>query len=680
MPNAATPASMPSPIIGTSPIAELLRTHDWSATPLGPIASWPDALVIHLNLILAAKFPMAIFWGKDLLQFYNDAHAPAYAEKHPSALGQPGRAFWQESWSIVGPQIEAAFLGETTFRSNQLVPIFRDGHLQDSWWVYNYSPIRDLSSAIVGVLVVAHETTSEVLAQRHADEFMVALRREREQFRDLFLQAPVPIIMMHGPEHRITFINPSYVRLIRRNSPADVLGLPIHQAIPEFDGQGYFELLDRVYRTGLPFIGKESLAVVPNEHTGALEDRFFNFIYQAVRDSAGDIEGVIAIAIEITDQVHARTELERRGALLFELQQETERQRIELETIYNTAPIALSLFDAKTFNYLRCNERTAEILGRPVAEIIGNPAMSMVNIPLVKEIFTRAAAGIPTRNILMDGEIPTRPGVHRYWIGNYSPVYAADGTVYAITGAAVEVTQQKKTEAALIQTEKLAVVGRLAASIAHEINNPLESVTNLLYLARNSTSFDEIQSFLVTAEQELQRVSLITNQTLRFHKQSTKPIAVTCEQLFEATLAIHQAKLNNAGITVHKRKRARRSVLCLDGEIRQVLNNLLGNAIDATPAGGRILIRSRESTDWRTNRKGLTLTVADTGSGIPASTLAQIFEPFFTTKGNAGTGLGLWISKEIVDRHNGRLTVRSSTNPAHPGTVFALFLPFESLA
>jgi signal transduction histidine kinase len=235
-----------------------------------------------------------------------------------------------------------------------------------------------------------------------------------------------------------------------------------------------------------------------------------------------------------------------------------------------------------------------------------------------------------------------------------------------------DITERKRTEDALLRNEKLAAVGRLASSIAHEINNPLESVTNLLYLARTSNDSGQIADYLATAESELRRASAITSTTLRFHRQSTRPAQVDCDDLIGGVLGIHQSRMKNAGVSLERHTRSTRPICCSEGEIRQVLSNLVANAVDAMQAtGGRLLIRTRETHHWHTNRPGVAITVADTGPGIPAPVLARIFEAFFTTKGDAGTGLGLWISREIVDRHHGRLNVRSNRS----GTVFILFLP-----
>jgi signal transduction histidine kinase len=203
----------------------------------------------------------------------------------------------------------------------------------------------------------------------------------------------------------------------------------------------------------------------------------------------------------------------------------------------------------------------------------------------------------------------------------------------------------------------LAAVGRLADSIAHEINKPLESVTNLLYLIRGSHTVTEVREYIDVAERELRRVALITNQTLHFHRQSTKPSEAFCYDLTGNSLAMFQGRLLNNHVSVEKKKRAEHPVDCLASEIRQVLNNLIGNAIDSIHLGERLLLRSREGTDFQTGGRGLVITVADTGAGMNAETKSKLFQAFYTTKGIGGSGLGPWISKDIVDRHRGKAEV-----------------------
>ncbi len=262
-----------------------------------------------------------------------------------------------------------------------------------------------------------------------------------------------------------------------------------------------------------------------------------------------------------------------------------------------------------------------------------------------------------------------------------SPIRNRDGKVTHVVGIQMDVTTRVEFESALRESEKLAAVGRLAASIAHEINNPLEAVTNLLYLARESEDRAEVRGYVVQAEEELRRASQITSQSLRFYKQSSKPVAVRPSGLLDAVLDLYQGKLINANIKVERRERMCESIVCLESEIRQVLANLIRNAIDAmSGSGGRLIIRSHEASEWRSGSKGVIITIADTGTGMSPSTLKNLYTAFFSTKGIGGTGLGLWVSSEIVTRHQGSLRVRSRQSDAGSWTVFELYLPYQGLA
>jgi signal transduction histidine kinase len=238
-----------------------------------------------------------------------------------------------------------------------------------------------------------------------------------------------------------------------------------------------------------------------------------------------------------------------------------------------------------------------------------------------------------------------------------------------------DLTGEKRGEAVLVRSEKLAAVGRLATSIAHEINNPLAAVTNLIYLALAHPNAAEVQDLLTQADRELRRVSRIANQTLRFHKQASRPQLMSTKNLFEAVLVVFEGRLRNSNIQVESRGYADEPVECFEGDMRHVLANVLANAIDAMPHGGCLLIRSRKGTEWSSGRPGLYLTVADNGCGMSPEGRKRLFEPFFTTKDIRGTGLGLWVSAQIMERHQGRIRLRSSQHPDRRGTTVSLFLP-----
>ena len=255
----------------------------------------------------------------------------------------------------------------------------------------------------------------------------------------------------------------------------------------------------------------------------------------------------------------------------------------------------------------------------------------------------------------------------------------------------VDLREQKRSEQVLRQTEKLAAAGRLAASIAHEINNPLEAIINCIYLIEQSALPPEIRHYVQLAQQELARVSHITTQTLRFYRQSTRPAQTDLAELIETVLVLYEARLRDHGIRVERQFHPTPPVTVYAGEVRQVLANLVGNALDAISGGlgnqaegprakssRRLVVRLRPTRDWQKGEPSVAILIADTGSGMSRETLRRIYEPFFSTKGLTGTGLGLWVSREIVSRHHGKIRVHTRTEfPS--GTVFRLLLPVDSI-
>lgn len=246
----------------------------------------------------------------------------------------------------------------------------------------------------------------------------------------------------------------------------------------------------------------------------------------------------------------------------------------------------------------------------------------------------------------------------------------------------VDLTEQRRSQEAVRRTEKLAATGRLAASIAHEINNPLEAVTNCLYLMRQTELNDTALHYLEMAQQELDRVIHISTQTLRFYRQNTRPQQTDVHELLETVVALYERRMRSLGIECTCEFPALPRITVYDGEIRQIFSNLIGNAVDAMQlSGGRLTLRTAQARDWKQDREGIAITVADNGTGIDRRTMKRIFEPFFSTKGTTGTGLGLWVSREILAKHQGTIHVRSHV-PRHDGgsdgwTVFRVFLPFS---
>jgi PAS domain S-box-containing protein len=249
----------------------------------------------------------------------------------------------------------------------------------------------------------------------------------------------------------------------------------------------------------------------------------------------------------------------------------------------------------------------------------------------------------------------------------------------AILEVGRDITAQIQAEEALRETEKLAAMGRVAGIIAHEINNPLAAITNTLYLVRNHPSLDDTaRHFADMAEQELQRVSHITRQTLSFYRESKQPIAVNLSELLDDVLELQGRAMSSSRIQVRKRYFTSPVVQGFPVELRQVFLNLVGNAVQAMPAGGTLGVTVREATDWSLQRRGTIISILDSGVGINPEDAKRLFQPFFSTKSTKGTGLGLWISKGIVQKYDGSLSCRSIRTQHGSATCFRVFLPVTS--
>jgi PAS domain S-box-containing protein len=315
------------------------------------------------------------------------------------------------------------------------------------------------------------------------------------------------------------------------------------------------------------------------------------------------------------------------------------------------------------------NRGAAEMFGYAAHEAIGKPFFKLIS--LEEEPAGTLDALHHGQNIHIETAGHHRSGRRVDLSVSLTPHLEAPGTLVAFSAIVRDITLQKLAERALLQSEKLASVGRLASSIAHEINNPLEAITNLLFILDLKATTSELKGLIRTAQEELARVSQITTHTLRFHRQSSKPTEVDVKQLLESVLLLYRPRLQNSSIE----GRVDRSDACLllsrEGELRQVILNLVGNAVDAMKTGGRLLLRCREATGLKNGGKGVRITIADTGTGMDQQTLKRIFEPFFTTKGIGGTGLGLWVTLDLVHKSLGSIRVRSSNR----GSVFALYFP-----
>ncbi len=360
-----------------------------------------------------------------------------------------------------------------------------------------------------------------------------------------------------------------------------------------------------------------------------------------------------------------------------------------LDSMLANAPIGLAFVD-RNGRVVRVNQIFADLTGVAVSRHLGRTLTDLLPKTVASEIEGAVhrvfSSEEPVRNMELNGVGGKlrRPWT---WLISAYPVRTMPNQVRWVGIIALDASDRKRSEEALRRTEKLAVTGRLAASIAHEINNPLEAITNLLFLLRCSSDLpDTAKQYVTMADNEVRRISEITQQTLRFYRQPSQPATVTAEELIDSVLNLYQSRIHVVDLHVEREYEPGLTLFCFAGEIRQVFANLVGNAIDASSTGGRLMLRARRSRDWRNPAQtGVRFTVADTGAGMEPDVREHIFEAFFTTKEATGTGLGLWVSQEIVLKHRGLMRVRSraaapsdALEQTRSGTVFEVFLPDEA--
>ncbi|MEP6951844.1 MAG: PAS domain S-box protein [Ginsengibacter sp.] len=288
---------------GGGEMGALTRAKDWSKTPVGLVKGWPQSLRTALGIVLNSKFPMFLWWGPQLICFYNDAYRPSLGEngKHPAILGQRAEEAWPEIWDIIKPLIEQVLNGgEATWSEDQLIPIYRNGKIEDVYWTFSYSPVNDESGKVAGVLVTCSETTEKVNTLKSLEE------SNRRYFNNI-MQAPVAMCIFRGESHTVEIANELMMELWGK-SAEQVMNKPIFEGLPEARGQGLEQLMDNVYNTGKKFIANERPVKLPRN--GKIENIYINFVYEAFKEPDGAISGIVAIASEVTEQVVARKKVE----------------------------------------------------------------------------------------------------------------------------------------------------------------------------------------------------------------------------------------------------------------------------------------------------------------------------------------------------------------------------------
>jgi PAS domain S-box-containing protein len=423
-------------LAGGGEMGQLIREKDWSTTPVGNPETWPQSLRTILNIIINSRFPMFLWWGPELTCFYNDAYRPSLGKhgKHPGILGEAAETAWAEIWPIIKPLIDQVLsTGEATWSEDQLIPIYRNGKIEDVYWTFSYSPVVDESGKISGVMVTCSETTEKVITLK-------TLENSNRRYIDNITRAPVALCIFRGENFVVEMANQLMLEIWGKNAE-EVINKPIFEGLPEARGQGLEILLEQVYKTGEKFVANERAVLLPRD--GHIEEVFINFVYEALREFDGSINGIVAIASEVTPQVIARRKIE-------------ESEKRFRETV-KQAPLGITILRGPEFIVELANENYLQLVDKTEESFTGKPLFD--SLPEVREIVQPLLTQVmQSGEAFHASEFPVvlnRYGKSELTYFNmvYHPLKEEHGAFSGIMVVATEVTSSVKAKHSLSESE-----------------------------------------------------------------------------------------------------------------------------------------------------------------------------------------------------------------------------------
>jgi PAS domain S-box-containing protein len=423
-------------IEGGGEMGKLTRSFDWSSSSIGAPDQWPQSLRTTLGIILHSAFPMFLFWGKDLICFYNDAFLPSLGidGKHP-ALGKKGIEVWPEIWSFIGPLIEQVMTsGEPVWFEDQLVPFYRNGRMEDIYWTFSYSPAYGDDGDINGVFVTCTETTGKVITNKK-------LKKNEQNLRNTITQAPIAMCILTGPDHVVEIANDRMLELWGKKV-SDVVNKPIFEGLPEAKGQGFEELLDGVFTSGRTFSAQAAPVMLPRGDQ--IETVYVNFVYEAYRESSGEISGVIVVALDVSDQVIAHRKLE-----------ESEQH---VRSIVESAPFPIGVYKGREMRITMVNQAIKDVWGKGndiVGKLYADVLPELENQKIYPQLDEVYITGIPfhARNQRVDLQVEGRLQSY-YFNYSFTPLFDADGNVYGVVNTAADITDLNIAKQKVEQSER----------------------------------------------------------------------------------------------------------------------------------------------------------------------------------------------------------------------------------
>jgi PAS domain S-box-containing protein len=651
-----------------------VRAFDWASTALGSPEQWPVSLRTLVNLLLASTQPMFVAWGPERTWLYNDAFIPILGRKHPEALGRQSREVWNEAWDVVGPMFDRVFAGEPVSIKDFALGLDRQGKVEDAHFEFAYTPSRGETGLVEGLFGTCIETTARVMAECRQAE---AMDRQRRQFQC----APGFICILRGPDHVFEFVNESYVRLLGER---DFLGKPVRQAVPEVEGQGFLELLDRVYQTGVRYVAQQTPISLIRSDGGAPEARVLDFVYEPILGDDREVTGIFVEGFDVTDSYRVHEKLRELNQSLERRVEERTADLMNIQTFYTHSSECHAILSRRAdgrFQYDEVNPATLRLYGMSRETVIGRTVEEVFPPEVARELSQHLSHSVsnsaPYRYSRKQGNSTVEAIA--------TPIPVAPGNQPRLAVTARDITERQNLEEQLRQAQKMEAVGQLAGGIAHDFNNMLAVVIGSLDLLqrRIGESDPRAKRYADAATEGARRAAQLTQRLLAFSRQ--QPLSPESLDLNKLVAGMSELLRHSLGADIQLERVLAGGLWCTrtdPNQLENVILNLAVNARDAMPEGGRLTIETQNThldERYTATHVGLApgqyvlLAVSDTGGGMPEHVIAKAFDPFFSTKEiGKGTGLGLSQVYGFVRQSGGHVKIYSEVGQ---GTTVKVYLP-----
>ncbi len=639
---------------GGGEMGNLIRSMDWDLNPLGAPENWHIALKQSVSMMLKTNFPVLICWGPDYIQLYNDAFRPINGtSKHPQALGCSARKTYEEIWDTIGPLFKNVMAGNTVSFPDFKVGLERNGYLEDCCFDFSYSPISDIEGNVLGILVICVETTEKVRAIHR-------LNINQEYIRNIIRKAPVAIGILRGRELIIETANDMILKIW--NKSEKILGMPLALALPELNGQPYLKLLNDVYKSGKAYYGTEAPALL--EHNGELQEFYFNFIFQPFKDGE-NINTIMVVAIDVTEHVDARKEMERAfeqarlskeaaelGTFDMNLEKGTMEWDERCRTLFGISHTETVTYETDFVEGLHPDDRER--------------VLKIINNVLIKSI-SNGDYDVEYRTIGLEDQ-------KLRWVRAKGKAYfdKQDNPVRFI-GSVLDITEQK-----LDEIRKNDFIGM----VSHELKTPLTSLTAYIQMLLGKAINNDdvlITGALEKANVQVKKMSNMINGFLNISRLESGRMLIE-KQSFELTELIREMieelKLITSAYVIGLSVCDPLEIYADRDKIGSVISNLLSNAIKYSPKGKHIDIQCQKIGDR------VKISITDEGMGIKPQDIDKLFDRYYRVESKhtthiSGFGIGLYLSAEIIHRHEGKIGVESKTGV---GSTFWFTLPINNVS